>query len=213
MITSKRQLNRYCREVSLLDPVIHGLVERYGYCSFSPWTTDPYTQLIGSIVSQQLSVKVADTIFSRVKNATAIDGIITPKKLLRLSLEELRQCGLSRGKSNYVIGISEAVINQQLDFEKLKKLKTNEVIEQLIKLKGVGIWTAEMFSMFSLGHPDIFATDDLGIKKGIQKLLLLEQLPDKKTMLKRAEIWQPYRTIVSWYLWRIAEDKDYPLTT
>jgi DNA-3-methyladenine glycosylase II len=185
------------------------LVEQYGYCSISPWKSDPYTQLIGSIVSQQLSVKAADTIFSRVKNATAIENIIDPKKLLSLSVENLRSCGLSRGKTSYVIGISEAVTNQKLDFEKLKKLKPQQVIEELIKLKGVGIWTAEMFSMFSLGHPDIFAADDLGIKKGIQKILKLEQLPNKEIMLKHAQIWQPYRSIASWYLWRIVEDKDF----
>ena len=209
MITSKRQLNRYCREVSALDPIMNTLVERYGYCSFSPWKNDPYSQLIGSIVSQQLSVKAANTIFSRVKDATAVDDLIDPQKLLSLSTDELRSCGLSRGKTTYVIGISEAVINQQLDFKKLKKLQTEQVIEELVKLKGIGVWTAEMFSMFSLGHPDIFAVDDLGIKKGIQKLLGLNELPDKETMLKRAEIWQPYRSIASWYLWRIVEDKDY----
>jgi len=211
LITSKRQLNRFCREVSALDPLIGELVERYGYCTITPWKNDPYSQLIGSIVSQQLSVKAAATIFSRVKDATAIDAIISPKKLLSLSTDELRSCGLSRGKTTYVIGISEAVVNQQLDFEKLKKLQTKQVIEELIKLKGVGVWTAEMFSMFSLGHPDIFAVDDLGIKKGIQKLLNLDELPDKETMLKRAEIWQPYRSIASWYLWRIVEDKDYKI--
>jgi len=208
LITSKRQLNSYCRKLSELDPSIGKLVDKYGYCTITPWKNDPFTQLIGSITSQQLSVKAAATIFSRVKNITTHNNdVVDANLLLSRSQQQLRDCGLSNAKTTYVIGIAKAVVNNQLDFMKLKKLNSTEVIEQLIQLKGVGIWTAEMFSMFSLGLPDIFATDDLGLKKGIQKLLKLEDIPDKETILNRAEIWRPYRTIASWYLWRLVEDK------
>ncbi len=206
MITSKRKLNTFCKALSEQDDCMKTLIKEYGFCTITPWKNDPLTQLIGSIVSQQLSVKAAGSIFSRVKKITTINDLISPRLILNLSQEELRSCGLSAAKTRYVTGIAEAVLNNDINLEELKNKNTDEVINSLVKLKGVGTWTAEMFSMFSLGHADILAVDDLGLKKGIQILINSKQLPDKKTMEKRAELWRPYRSIASWYLWRLVEN-------
>lgn len=186
----------------LKDKYIGPLVKKYGPCKIrSRAKKDYFTDLVDSITGQQLSGKAATTIFSRVKEKCS--GVITPEKLIKLKTEELRGCGLSYAKCSYVKDLAEKVVSNKLQVKKLDKLPDEEVERELIAVKGIGKWTAEMFLMFSLARPDIFPIADLGIGKGITKLLKKNLNPQK--MAKFSERWKPYRTVASWYIWRNLE--------
>ena len=185
------------------DKYIGPLIRKYGHCKIKPGRKKGYfTDLVDAITSQQLSGKAAATIFNRLKEKCG--GIITPEKLIHLDKEELRGCGLSYAKCSYVKDLAEKVISNKLKVAKLDKLEDEKVMEELIAVKGIGKWTAEMFLMFSLARPDIFPVDDLGIRKGVEKLLGKYLKTDK--LAKFALRWKPYRTIASWYIWRSLEN-------
>ena len=181
------------------DKHIGPLIIKYGPCKIKPSKKkDYFLDLVDAITSQQLSGKAAKTIFERVK--AKCYGKITPEKLKDLKTEELRSCGLSYAKCSYVKDLAERVISKKLQVKKLDKLSNEEVERELIAVKGIGKWTGEMFLMFSLARPDIFPVDDLGIRKGTDKLLGRPVKSDN--LAKYAERWKPYRTIASWYIWK-----------
>ena len=185
------------------DKYIGPLIKKYGPCKIKPSKKgDYFLDLVDAITSQQLSGKAAKTIFERVK--AKCNGTITPEKLKDLKTEELRACGLSYAKCSYVKDLADNVIDKKLKVKKLDKLSDEEVERKLITVKGIGKWTAEMFLMFSLARPDVFPVDDLGIRKGVEKLLGKPLKEDK--LAKHAERWKPYRTIASWYIWKILDD-------
>ncbi len=163
-----------------------------------------FVDILEAIVSQQLSGKAATTIFGRVE--VLCKGSITPEAVLALSATKLRGAGLSYAKIKYVKDLSDRVKTKELKLESLGKLSDEEVIDELVKVKGIGRWTAEMFLMFSLGRPDVFPVDDLGISKGFEKVTGKKW--NKVNSAKFAEKnWKPYRTVASWYLWRSLENK------
>jgi DNA-3-methyladenine glycosylase II len=162
---------------------------------------DPFIDLIESIISQQLSIKAADTIFNRFKKLFPKEKI-TPIYLLKLNDKKIRECGISFSKIAYIKGIAQAIVNKEIDFIKLEKLDDEEVIQELVKLKGIGIWTAEMYLMFTLGRPDVFSAGDLGLQNAMIKLYKLEKKPKKETLIEISSKWSPYRTIASRILWR-----------
>jgi DNA-3-methyladenine glycosylase II len=175
-------------------------VKKYGPCKLKPrLKKDYFADLVDAIVSQQLSNKAASTIFNRLKEKCG--GKITPEKLKKLKTEEMRKCGLSYAKCAYAQDLAERIINNKLKIRDLDKLPDEEVLAELIAVKGIGRWTAEMFLMFTLARPDIFPVDDLGIRKGMQKLV--KRPMDKKALTSFAEKhWQPFRTVAAWYIWR-----------
>ncbi len=181
----------------LKDKYIGPLIEKYGPCKITPSKKSKYFyDLVDSIVSQQLSGKAAATIFGRVEKGL---GKITPENILKTLDESFRSWGLSRQKTSYLKDLAKRTKNGDLKINKLDKLSDEEIIKELVNVKGIGRWTAEMFLVFSLGRPDIFPLDDLGINKGVEKIL--------KKKLNRLEIeefstrWKPYRTLASWYIW------------
>jgi DNA-3-methyladenine glycosylase II len=185
------------------DKHIGPLIIKYGPCKIKPSKKkDYFLDLVDAITSQQLSGKAAKTIFERVK--AKCYGKITPEKLKDLKTEELRACGLSYAKCSYVKDLAARVKSYKLQVRKLDKLSDEEVERELIAVKGIGKWTAEMFLMFSLARPDIFPVDDLGIKKGTEKLL--GKPLERDNLAKYAERWKPYRTIASWYIWKILDN-------
>lgn len=188
----------------LEDKYIGPLIKKYGPCKIKPSKKkDYFIDLVDAITSQQLSGKAATTIFTRVKERCG--GEITPEKLKKLKTEQLRKCGLSYAKCSYVKDLAEKVLTGQLKVKKLDKLPDEEVLKELIAVKGIGRWTAEMFLMFSLARPDVFPVDDLGIRKGMQKLL--KRNSNSPKIGKFAEQWMPYRTVASWYVWEIVDNK------
>ena len=166
-----------------------------------------FEDLVSAITNQQLSGKAASTIFGRAKGLCK--GGISPEAIIKLSEAKLRSAGLSFAKIKYVKNLAIQVKNSKLKIKNLDKLEDNEVVEQLIQVKGIGRWTAEMFLMFSLGRQDVFPVDDLGIKKGLRLVEPQgsERFENKEYMKKFAERWRPYRTAASWYLWRSLENR------
>lgn len=186
------------------DKYIGPLIKKYGPCKIKPGKKKNYfIDLVDAITSQQLSGKAATTIFNRVKERCG--GVVTPEKLIKFKTEELRKCGLSYAKCSYVKDLAEKVKSQKLKINILDKLPDEEVMKELITVKGIGRWTAEMFLMFTLARPDVFPVDDLGINKGIEKLLKKNLKPQK--LAKFAEYWKPYRTPAAWYIWKLLDNR------
>ena len=176
------------------DKYIGPLIKKWGHCKINPIKKSLYFEdLVDAICSQQLSGKAAETIFNRVKKLLVR---ITPLNVLAKSDQELRDCGLSWGKVKYVKDLASRAKSGEIKLGALDKLPDDGVITELVAVKGIGRWTAEMFLMFSLARPDIFPVDDLGIRKAMAKL-----------KLKSSDRWKPYRTVASWYLWRSLENR------
>jgi DNA-3-methyladenine glycosylase II len=162
---------------------------------------DPYGTLLRSIVGQQLSTKAAATIFGRVIDL--FDGHTpTPVELLAIEPEKLREAGLSWPKVGYLRDLAERVEDGRLDLKRLPKLADEDVVAELIQIKGVGQWTAEVFVMFHLGRPDVLPVGDLGIRRAVQLAYGLEELPGPEELRRIAEPWRPHRTLACLYLWR-----------
>lgn len=164
-----------------------------------------FDRLIESIISQQLSVRVADVIYERVLNLLP-DKTLTPENILKLKDEDLRSAGMSYGKIKYIKDLAQKVKDKQLDLDNLENLENEEVITELTKVKGIGKWTAEMFLMSALGRPDIFSHGDLGLKNAIKKIYQLETY-DPILVEKIVIKWSPYRTHAARVLWKSLELK------
>ncbi len=164
-----------------------------------------FEALCRAIVYQQLSGKAAATIYGRFALLFP-KKVPTPKLLLKRERESLRAAGLSNQKTDYLYDLSRKFDEGFITPEKFPDMTDEEIREHLVAVKGIGVWTADMFLMFTLGRPNVLPTLDLGIKKGFQKLYGLKSLPDDKKMQKLAKSWHPYCTIASWYLWRLADE-------
>lgn len=166
----------------------------------SPKAPEQYfSVLVSSILGQQLSVKAAETIEGRVVAAV---GPHNPAVLSRASIEELREHGLSRSKASYVIGMAEAFIEGHIDPHHLARAETSSVIEQLTSLKGIGPWTAEMFLIFGMGHPDVWSPGDLGLKKAVWA-----HFGNDVDVTEIAERWKPFRSYAALYLWEFSDNR------
>jgi DNA-3-methyladenine glycosylase II len=167
-----------------------------------PDPDDHYGALVRSITGQQLSVRAASAIYKRLTDR--FDGRPpTPQQILADDPEELRAAaGLSRAKVGYLRSLAEHVISGELELERLDSLSDEDVIAELVAVKGLGLWTAQMFLMFHLGRPDVLPVGDLGIRRAIERAYALDGLPDPATMETIAEPWRPQRTLACRYLWR-----------
>lgn len=171
-----------------------------------PITKNPYESLVEAIITQQLSGKAADSISKKFR---AIYGRFPkPADVLKTSDAKLRKIGLSYMKISYIKDLSFRIESKQLRLASMKKLSDEQVIAELTLIKGIGRWTAEMFLIFSLGRQDVLPVGDLGLKKGIQRLYSMKELPEKEQMEKIAEKWRPYRSVATWYLWRSLNQFD-----
>jgi DNA-3-methyladenine glycosylase II len=167
---------------------------------------DPFSALVRAITAQQISTKAAATIHGRLVGLMA-GGVATPEGILSLSDDQLRQAGLSRQKSAYLRDLGAKVASGELPIASLHELEDEEVIQAIVKVKGLGRWSAEMFLMFRLRRPDVLPVDDLGIVNAIRRLYGLRKKPKADRIRKIGEAWRPYRTVACWYLWRSLETK------
>jgi 3-methyladenine DNA glycosylase/8-oxoguanine DNA glycosylase len=172
-----------------------GLIER-------EVTSDPFTELISSIVSQQISGKAADTVWDRLEKLVVK---ITPESIAGESISEIHACGMSARKAGYIKGAAEAALSGQVDFTTLHTLSDEEIIKKLSSLHGVGVWTAEMLLIFSLCRPDVVSFKDLGICRGMTKLYGLKELSKEKFERYRKR-YSPYGTVASLYLWALSAE-------
>ena len=161
---------------------------------------DHYTTLVRSITGQQLSVKAAATIFGRVLDLFG-GHAPTPQQILDVDQDALRAAGLSRAKVAYLRSLAEHVLDGSLELDRLDELPDDEVLAELVAIKGVGEWTAHMFMMFQLARPDVLAIGDLGIRNAARRLYDLDELPTSAELEHIAEPWRPWRTLACRYLW------------
>jgi DNA-3-methyladenine glycosylase II len=193
------------------DPVLCELIDAVGPLPDAsdgrPQRDDHYGALVRSIINQQLSVKAGRAIYQRLLDR--FDGHPpAPEQVLADEPEELRAAvGLSRAKVGFLRSLAEHVIEGSLELENLDDLSDDQVIAELIAVKGLGIWTAHMFLMFHLQRPDVLAVGDLGIRRAIEIAYGLPELPDPATIERIAEPWRPYRTLACRYLWRSLDNE------
>jgi DNA-3-methyladenine glycosylase II len=186
------------------DPRLGAVIKRVGPCKLTESRTrDPFASLVRVIMSQQLSGKAAETIFGRVAALAQPAGGLTPHSVRALDATALRGAGVSRPKISYLYDLADHVGDGRLDLHALDGHPDEEVIARITAVKGLGRWSAEMFLMFRLNRPDILPVGDLGIVKGIQRLFEMKRRPSERTMTRLAEPWRPYRSVASWYLWRV----------
>ncbi|MHA2143378.1 MAG: DNA-3-methyladenine glycosylase family protein [Candidatus Thorarchaeota archaeon] len=174
-----------------------------------PTKTPPFEMLIRSIVYQQLAYKAARTIHDRM---LALVGNLTPSSVLKRSQEELRKVGLSRQKASYLHNVAEAFkrggsLWRYRKIESLESLSSEEITTLFTDIKGVGEWTAQMYLIFSLGRLDVLSAGDLGVRKGVQKMYGLDELPNPKQVKSIAEKWHPRETVGTYLAWRVLESE------
>jgi len=181
------------------DPILRAIIEQVGPCrmEFGP---AEFCSLAEAIVYQQLNGKAAVTIFRRL--AALAGEPLTPQGVLKLTDAQLRSVGLSKQKSSYLKDLSAKTAEGILDFARLGDLPDEEVIQHLTQVKGIGVWTAHMFLMFSLRRPNVLPTGDYGIQMAMKKHYKKRKLPKPKDMEKIARAWDPYRSVACWYMWR-----------
>ena len=186
------------------DPVLRSIIERVGPCrmEFGP---AEFSSLAEAIVYQQLNGKAAVTIFKRF--AELAGAPVTPEGILKLSNEQLRAVGLSKQKSAYLKDLAAKTAAGLLDFSRLPDLSDEQVIQHLTQVKGIGVWTAHMFLIFSLRRPNILPTGDYGVQMAVKKHYRKRKLPKPLEMEKIARAWEPYRSIACWYMWRSLDVK------
>lgn len=181
------------------DPIMKATIARVGPCTLRP-DPDIFTALIDAIISQQISVRAADAIMARVRAALP-EGQVTPASLLPFDADRLRTLGLSTPKARYIRNLVELVDAGELQLELLQDLEDEEIISRLTTVKGIGRWTAEMCLIFTFARSDVLPVDDLGLLEGIRVAYQLPERPTKQQVRERGELWRPYRTFATWYLW------------
>ena len=192
------------RHLSHADKRMEKLIDKFGPPNFN-LMNNYYESLIRSIVYQQLSGKAASIIYERFLDLFVFDIYPEPKDILAVSIETLRSSGLSYQKVNYIRDLSEKWQEGTMNLKDIDSMTDEEISSELIKVKGIGQWTADMFLMFTLGRPDVFPFGDLGIQKGVMILTNMNRLPTQKEMERKTKKWQPYRTVAAWYLWKLVD--------
>ena len=190
------------------DPAMAALIERVGAIDLKTRLRrrseekppDAYGALLRAIVGQQLSTKAARTIYLRVCDLFG-GSTPSPEQLLEASEEDLRGCGLSGRKVEYVRDLAVHVLDGELELDRLGDLPDEEAIEEIVAVRGLGQWTAEMFLLFHLERPDVLSGGDLGIRKAIQVEYGLKEMPTPQRVLEIGEPWRPHRSLASLYLW------------
>src|ERR1700761_4089985 len=182
------------------DPVIAAIIRRVGPCLIQ-YREPSFETLVRSIVYQQLSGRVASVIFGRL-HAAAGEEQLTPAGIMKLRPERMRKLGLSAQKTLYIRELAKHTRRGSVVFETLPESDDAAVIEHLTRVKGIGVWTAQMFLMFALRRHDVLPVGDLGIRIAMKKAYGLEEMPKPAEMEKIAAAWKPYTSIACWYLWR-----------
>ena len=203
MAPTALQIERGVKHLRRADPVLRRVIRRVGHFALKR-KHDRFHALVAAILSQQISGKAALTIRRKLEDRVGPGGM-TPQTISGLSLNDLRAVGLSRQKASYILDLAERVHAGTLPLNRLARLPNDAVIEALIQVKGIGVWTAHMFLIFSLGRLDVMPHGDYGVRSAIQKLYGLKKLPDPATCARIAEPWHPYASIAAWYCWRSLE--------
>ena len=197
--------NKAKRILSKRDPVLRKIINRFnkGYLKSR---NDPFFSLCRTIIGQQISTKAADSIW--LKFEMKCKKKITPKTVLKLNSGSLKSAGLSRQKITYLKNIAKNFENKSFKVRDLKKMDDDLAIDYITKLKGLGVWSAQMFLMFNLNRPDIFPTKDIGLIRAISKNYKTSYPPSELELKKFEKRWSPYCSVATWYMWRSIDPVD-----
>jgi len=197
------------RQLSRRDPVLRRFIEQYGPCKLRPHTRY-FETLVDAIISQQLSTKAAETILGRFKALYAPARFPSAAQILTTGDERLRGVGLSGQKLSYIKDLAAKTDDGTLKLSRLSRMDDQEIVEMLIKIKGIGVWTTHMFLIFSLGRLNILPVGDLGIRRAIERAYGFKSLPNSDEIERVAEqhFWHPYCSVASWFLWRSLQNKE-----
>jgi len=188
--------DKVSRQLAESDPLLGQLIARLGRVEIGA-SRPPFETLANAIVSQQLSDKIATTIWGRVTEVAEA----TPEALATADPDALRGAGLSRSKVDYIQGVARAFLNEEIDADSLEMMTDEEVVAELTRLRGVGRWTAEMFLIFGLRRPDVLALDDYGVRLSAGRMLGLGEAVSREALAERGTLWQPHRSAASLWLW------------
>ena len=197
--------NKTKRALSKKDPVLRKIIKKYNK-GFLTTRNNPFFSLCRTIVGQQISTKAADSIW--LKFEKKCKRRINPSTILKISSQNLRGVGLSRQKISYLKNISKAFRNKSFDMKEIKKMTDDEAISYITKIKGLGVWSAEMFLMFNLNRPDIFPIKDIGLLRAISKNYKTSYPPSKRFLDKISRLHNGNRTMFTWYMWRSIDPTD-----
>ena len=197
--------NKAKRILSKRDPVLRKIMNKFnkGYLTSRK---DPFFSLCRTIIGQQISTKAADSIWSRFE--IKCNKKIIPNTVLKLTSRSLRNAGLSRQKTNYLKNIAKSFKNKSFNIKNLKKMNDDLAINYITQLKGLGVWSAQMFLMFNLNRPDIFPTKDIGLIRAISKNYKTSYPPSERFLNKISKIHSGYRSVFTWYMWRSIDPVD-----
>ena len=193
------------RILSKRDPILKRIIKKYKKGALST-RNNPFFSLCRTIVGQQISTKAADSIWHKFEKKCK--KRIIPNTVLKLPSRTLKSAGLSRQKVGYLKNIAKSFENKSFSVRELKQMNDQEAINYIIKLKGLGVWSAEMFLMFNLNRPNIFPVQDIGLLRAISKNYKTVYPPSKKTLEKISKIHYGYRTVFTWYMWRSIDPSD-----
>ena len=200
---SEQKMKKIIRDISSRDARIAKVIEAHPLCTIGR-NAKPVTHfeaLVESVISQQLAVKAADTIYSRVKKLAG--GRVIPSRISSISESQMREAGVSRAKFKTIQGLSHAALTKKIKINQLHEIDCDEeIFNQLTSLWGIGPWTVDMFMMHQLGRLDIWPTGDLGVRRGWEKIYSLKDEIEPKVLDKKGEKFRPYRSVVAWYCWR-----------
>ena len=191
--------------LSKRDPILKKIIKKYNK-GFLTTKNNPFFSLCRTIVGQQISTKAADSIWAKFEKKCKRN--IKPKTILKISSSNLKSAGLSRQKISYLKNIAKAFKSKSFEVTKLKKMSDIDAINYITKLKGLGVWSAEMFLMFNLNRPNIFPMKDIGLLRAISKNYKTGYPPSKKFLEKISKIHDGYRTVFTWYMWRSIDPVD-----
>jgi len=203
----QEQLRSAERHLSRRDPALRPFIKRHNPCSLRPHSRY-FDTLVEAIVTQQLSTRVAEVILGRFKAIYAPARFPTPEQILSTPDATIRGAGLSNGKVSFIKDLAGKTEDRTIRFDRLLRLDDQEIIDMLTSVKGIGLWTAQMFLIFSLGRLDVLPAGDLGIRRAIERVYGFAHLPDLAEIERVAEQngWRPYCSVASWYLWRSLAD-------
>ena len=193
------------RKLSKKDPILRRLIKKYKK-GFLTTKNNPFFSLCRTIVGQQISTKAADSIWSKFE--IKCNKRIIPNTVLKLSSRSLKSAGLSRQKVSYLKNVAQNFKNKSFSVKNIKKMNDQDAVNYIIKLKGLGVWSAEMFLMFNLNRPDIFPIQDIGLLRAISKNYKTSYPPSKRFLDKISSLHAGYRTVFTWYMWRSIDPTD-----
>jgi DNA-3-methyladenine glycosylase II len=196
-------MKKIAKELSSRDARLAKVIQAHPLCTVgrNPKPVTHFEALVESVISQQLAVKAADTIYARVKSLAK--GRVIPGRIAEISEVYMRAAGVSGAKFKTIQGLADAALSKRININKLHEVDDDEAIfNQLTGLWGIGPWTVDMFMMHQLGRLDIWPTGDLGVRRGWEKIYSLKEEIDPKALVSKGDKFRPYRSVVAWYCWR-----------